>query len=361
MAGGVFFWEGLLKFIYVNQGVGRFTKLGIPFPHYTATFVGMPRDRRRPVTTHRADDEADRDPVHHRDDCRYAYDQDLAVSWNFPFAATASPSPSWILGRAARNPLGLCADSDDDFSADQWSGKVVAGCGFAPASRMSSEAQARGKTRVPAWSTASQDPSEAVGPVPKGAVDAVAPKVNCWPVADRAGDIGSFEDLAMPLFARLYNFARWLTQDRAAAEDLVQETYMKALRGFSSFQAGDELPRLDVQDPAQYLPDHTGWSEGFSSLSLDSDDDNSCRAGGDRNAGIGSARAGGAGDDPAGAGRIAGEVSRDHSSVRFGGDELSGDWRDARDSHGDRDVAPFARTKSDARIADGQITRELTR
>ena len=28
MAGGVFFWEGLLKFVYVNQGVGRFTKLG---------------------------------------------------------------------------------------------------------------------------------------------------------------------------------------------------------------------------------------------------------------------------------------------------------------------------------------------
>lgn len=40
MAGGVFFWEGLLKFVYLNQGVGRFTKLGIPFPHYTANFIG---------------------------------------------------------------------------------------------------------------------------------------------------------------------------------------------------------------------------------------------------------------------------------------------------------------------------------
>jgi putative oxidoreductase len=39
MAGGVFFWEGLLKFVYTNQGVGRFTKLGIPFPNETATFV----------------------------------------------------------------------------------------------------------------------------------------------------------------------------------------------------------------------------------------------------------------------------------------------------------------------------------
>jgi RNA polymerase sigma-70 factor (ECF subfamily) len=48
----------------------------------------------------------------------------------------------------------------------------------------------------------------------------------------------TFEDLAMPLFDQLYNFARWLTQDTTEAEDLVQETYTKALRGFSSFQAG---------------------------------------------------------------------------------------------------------------------------
>jgi uncharacterized membrane protein YphA (DoxX/SURF4 family) len=40
MAGSVFFWEGILKFVYVNQGVGRFTKLGIPFPIFTADFVG---------------------------------------------------------------------------------------------------------------------------------------------------------------------------------------------------------------------------------------------------------------------------------------------------------------------------------
>lgn len=42
----------------------------------------------------------------------------------------------------------------------------------------------------------------------------------------------------MPLFERLYNFACWLTQDRQEAEDLVQETYTKALKGFSSFQQG---------------------------------------------------------------------------------------------------------------------------
>lgn len=50
---------------------------------------------------------------------------------------------------------------------------------------------------------------------------------------------GAFEDLAMPLFASLYNFAHWLTQNREEAEDLVQETYLKALRAFESFQSGN--------------------------------------------------------------------------------------------------------------------------
>ncbi len=60
-------------------------------------------------------------------------------------------------------------------------------------------------------------------------------------MANRSADTGSFEQLAMPHFARLYNFACWLTQDRAAAEDLVQETYTKALKGFASFQQGSNF------------------------------------------------------------------------------------------------------------------------
>ena len=39
MTGTVFFWEGILKFVYVNQGVGRFTKLGFPFPATTAHII----------------------------------------------------------------------------------------------------------------------------------------------------------------------------------------------------------------------------------------------------------------------------------------------------------------------------------
>ena len=48
----------------------------------------------------------------------------------------------------------------------------------------------------------------------------------------------NFEQLALPLFDSLYNFAGWLTGNPQEAEDLVQETYLKALRGFSSFQPG---------------------------------------------------------------------------------------------------------------------------
>jgi RNA polymerase sigma-70 factor (ECF subfamily) len=48
----------------------------------------------------------------------------------------------------------------------------------------------------------------------------------------------SFDELALPLFGRLFNFARWLTQDQVEAEDLVQETFAKALKGFPSFQRG---------------------------------------------------------------------------------------------------------------------------
>ena len=41
MAGGVFFWEGILKFVFANQGVGRFTKLGMPMPEVLAPAIAI--------------------------------------------------------------------------------------------------------------------------------------------------------------------------------------------------------------------------------------------------------------------------------------------------------------------------------
>lgn len=60
-------------------------------------------------------------------------------------------------------------------------------------------------------------------------------------MVDHFGEAESFEELAMPEFARIYNFALWLTQDRAAAENLVQETYAKAQKGLSTYQPGSNF------------------------------------------------------------------------------------------------------------------------
>jgi RNA polymerase sigma-70 factor (ECF subfamily) len=48
----------------------------------------------------------------------------------------------------------------------------------------------------------------------------------------------AFEDLALPLLPSLYNLASWLSRNPTDAEDLVQETFLKALRGFGSFEQG---------------------------------------------------------------------------------------------------------------------------
>jgi RNA polymerase sigma-70 factor, ECF subfamily len=50
-----------------------------------------------------------------------------------------------------------------------------------------------------------------------------------------------FEGLALPLVPSLYNMAFWLARSATDAEDLVQETFLKALRGFESFEPGSNF------------------------------------------------------------------------------------------------------------------------
>jgi RNA polymerase sigma-70 factor, ECF subfamily len=98
-------------------------------------------------------------------------------------------------------------------------------------------------------------------------------KVHSSPVTNRGGETGTFEELAMPHFAKLFNFACWLTQDRAAAEDLVQETFMKALRGFASYQQGTNFRAWIYKILRNtFLTSQTGL-KAWATVSFDSDED----------------------------------------------------------------------------------------
>src|SRR5215471_5496913 len=56
-------------------------------------------------------------------------------------------------------------------------------------------------------------------------------------MADPAG----FAELAMPYMSALYAAALRMTRNPSDAEDLVQETYLRAYRGFEGFQEGTNL------------------------------------------------------------------------------------------------------------------------
>jgi RNA polymerase sigma-70 factor, ECF subfamily len=58
-----------------------------------------------------------------------------------------------------------------------------------------------------------------------------------WPVAEQT----TFAEQAMEYMPSLYSAALRMTRNPADAEDLVQETYLKAYRGFGGFQEGTNL------------------------------------------------------------------------------------------------------------------------
>lgn len=53
-----------------------------------------------------------------------------------------------------------------------------------------------------------------------------------------------FEEIVMPHLDAAYNLARWLVKDQHAAEDVVQDAYLRAFRYFNSFRGDDARPWL---------------------------------------------------------------------------------------------------------------------
>ena len=77
---------------------------------------------------------------------------------------------------------------------------------------------------------------------------------------DRAEDdetveerVARFERDAMPLLDQLYGAALRMTRNPADAEDLVQETFLKAYSAFRTFRARHEPQGVAVPDPHQHL------------------------------------------------------------------------------------------------------------
>jgi RNA polymerase sigma-70 factor (ECF subfamily) len=60
--------------------------------------------------------------------------------------------------------------------------------------------------------------------------------------ATPAGGAG-FEDVALPWLDAVYRFARSLTHDAADADDLVQDTFLRALRSWHTFHPGADCRR----------------------------------------------------------------------------------------------------------------------
>lgn len=58
-----------------------------------------------------------------------------------------------------------------------------------------------------------------------------------------AADHAAFSALALGAMDDVYRFARSLTRDVTDAEDVVQETYLRAFRSWHTFQAGTDVKR----------------------------------------------------------------------------------------------------------------------
>src|SRR5258707_3942477 len=61
---------------------------------------------------------------------------------------------------------------------------------------------------------------------------------------DQRGKLKVFEEVILPHLNAAYNLARWLTRNWQDAQDVVQESCLRAFRFFDGFRGGDGRFRL---------------------------------------------------------------------------------------------------------------------
>ena len=52
-------------------------------------------------------------------------------------------------------------------------------------------------------------------------------------------DRRQFEEIFLPFLDAAYNLARWIVQHDQDAQDVVQEAYLRAFKGFHGFRGGN--------------------------------------------------------------------------------------------------------------------------
>jgi len=116
-------------------------------------------------------------------------------------------------------------------------------------------------------------PAGRAGPPPRsgrrGSVASDAPPLS-------AAEAQRFRALVLPHLDAAYGFARYLTRDPSQAEDIVQDAFLKAFRGFSGFRGGDPRAWLFTIVRNVFLSTTRGrpaWTYSEEAETVASDDD----------------------------------------------------------------------------------------
>ncbi len=186
-------------------------------------------------------------------------------------------------------------------------------------------------------------------------------------VRESGPQTSSFEDLVLPLLPSLYNVASWLARNPTDAEDLVQEIFLKALRGFTSFEPGTNFRAWVFRILRNtYLTSRTGLA-ATRTVALEEELDEQGEFGAamypeaaiDRQTPeINLMRLGDRAALHAAMEKLPAVPARGASSVRRRGDEVQGDCHRSRYPDWDCDVPDRARTRDPSRnVAGSQETQ----